>query len=184
MKYLPHLGIVIMTTFLTACFTTPVSVQQLSSSSGDSTLSVPSSLAQIDISKLYRYYESKELGVSLYVPASFAFPRTTTGGIMEFNDAHIPYDEFIMFDSDTGGEAGYISVTKTNDDRILSVLSQDHPLEDVIVNDIKMQKFTLDAVANPEGFVQKIDGGYLVVEFTFLPDEDAMDTVVASLRMY
>jgi hypothetical protein len=170
---------------LSACTTINSSVQnntQSSMSSIDYMSVVSSSSAGADMKDLYRYYESKELGVSLYVPAYFAFPRTITGGVMQFNDHNIAYDSFAILDSDTAGEAGYISITKTNNPQILNALAQYHPLENVSIGGIKMQKYLIDGIANPEGFIQKIKGGYFIVEFTFIPKDSDVERVMESIR--
>lgn len=157
--------------------------QESSSVSSSYSEITSSSSSAIDISDLYRYYESKELGVSFYAPAVYAFPRTITGGIMEFNNSHIVYNTFFVADSDTG-EPASISFTKTSDPTMLTFLSQYHPLENIVVNGTKMQKYHEDAVGSPEGFIQKIKGGYLIIEFNFTPGEQEMERVLGSMKLF
>lgn len=183
MKIPSTLGIITLALALAACSSATKQSQQSSSSSAPLEVASSSSAA-IDLKELYRYYESKELGVSLYVAAYYAYPRTVTGGVMEVDQQKIVYNSFSILDSDTAGEPGYISITKTTDPHMVEFLSQYHPLETKVINGVKMQKYKFDGVANPEGFIQKIKGEYVIVEFTFEPSEIEMERVMASMKLF
>jgi hypothetical protein len=171
---------------LSACTTINSSVQnntQSSMSSIDYMSVVSSSSAGADMKDLYRYYESKELGLSFYYPAKYDAIRTEINVKKETNDSPILYS-YVSVWEDTGGESPGLSIEKTSDARILQDLAHDNPLQVVTVNGIKMQKFQLKGMGDSEGFVEKKNNEYIVIEFSFAPTEEIMSRIVSSIKFY
>ncbi len=130
----------------------------------------------------YRYFESKEMGISLYYPAEYAFTGANLEDSMEFGGSKIAYKEVHFMTEADGGEPIAIGIMATSNDKILQYEAQYHPLETVIVNGVLMQKFKMDGVGSPIGFIRKIHDTFYAVDFDFPPSEEVMERVVDSMK--
>ena len=131
---------------------------------------------------LYRYYESKDLGVSFYYPAEYAFTGANLEDSLEFGGVKIDYKEMHFMTENDGGEPIAIGIMATSNPQILKYEAQYHPLETVRVNGVQMQKFTIDGVGSPIGFIRKMNGTYYAIDFDFPPSEEVMERVVDSIK--
>lgn len=135
----------------------------------------------VNINDLYRYYESEELGISFYYPASFSLTQTTINKEIEYADARIPTTE-IFFWIDHDEKSYQIRMMKTRDPKIIQYLGTDHPLENVTIAGRKMQKFRQDTMKETVGFIENTGTENIVVSFDFSPDADVMKNIMASLK--
>lgn len=146
-----------------------------------STLASSSSAESMNMNDLYRYYESEELGISFYYPASFLLTQTTINKDIEYADPRIPTTE-IFFWIDHDEKSYQIRMMKTRDPKIIQYLATDHPFENIIIAGRKMQKFRQDTMKETVGFIESTGTENIVVSFDFSPDADVMKNIMASLK--
>lgn len=182
MKISSTLGIITFALALTACSSATQQSQQSSSSSASLEVTSSSSAA-VDLKDLYRYYESKELGVSFYYPAVYDALETHTGGLLQFGEKQIPYSEVVAW-IHTGAEGPSIRAMKTTDAQILQYFSHDNPLGKIKYKGMTLTTFKQDGMGDTSGFIEKINNKYFVLSFDFASSEEMKMRVLESLQIY
>lgn len=172
------LAMTALTLSLIACTPINSSTEPLTD---DSSLASSSTAESAHINDFYRYYESEELGISFYYPASFSLTQTTINKEIEYADPRIPTTE-IFFWIDHEEKSYQIRMMKTRDPKIIQYLGTDHPLENVTIAERKMQKFRQDTMKETVGFIENIGEENIVVSFDFSTDEEVMKNIIASLK--